>query len=245
MNHIPIDIHPLAGLVKGFIDTLLPPLCPLCRDLIDSDIGLCSICLEGIKRIEGPVCTRCGVPFSSVHVVGHLCKDCIGGRGYFRMARSFGLYEGILLDAIRLFKYRGKTSLAQPLAYLLSTCALEFGEYDLIIPIPLFMDRLKERGFNQSLLLSKRLGRLVSIPVEPFVLKKIRPSHPQVGLKRKERIRNVRGTFMVGEGSDIRGKKILLIDDVYTTGATAEEASRVLVMEGAEFVDVLTLGRRF
>lgn len=173
------------------------------------------------------------------------------------------------MEAIHRFKYNGKTSLAKPLGQLLtkgfsnpvrSLHAESHGKstesifdtetsnganngYDLIVPVPLHRTRIKERGFNQALLLARELAETYSLPVDYIRLKRIRPTDPQTGLKGKERMKNVRGAFAVEYGRFFEDKNVLLIDDVYTTGATVSECCRVLKKAGAKNTDVLTLAR--
>lgn len=166
------------------------------------------------------------------------------------MARSACIYEGILLDAIHIFKYNGKTSLAKPLIaimtgsrYIFEKAGLSFTGHDLVVPVPLHKKRLKERGFNQSLFLAKGLAGIYNLPVDYLNLKRIRATDPQVNLKGKDRINNVSGAFAAQDRVVFKDKRVLLIDDVYTTGATVLECSRVLKKAGAKTIDVVTLAR--
>ncbi|HCY19026.1 MAG TPA: amidophosphoribosyltransferase [Deltaproteobacteria bacterium] len=182
------------------------------------------------------------MPFISQEAEDHLCGTCIKKRRPFSIARSIGIYEGVLLEAVQRLKYNGKTSLARPLAKLM-TKEFSMNNYNLIVPVPLHKTRLKERGFNQSLLLARELSKLYNLPIDYLNLRKIRATDPQVNLKGKERIENMKGAFAVKNGAGFKNKKILLIDDVYTTGATVTECSKVLKKAGAKTIDVLTLAR--
>lgn len=160
------------------------------------------------------------------------------------MARAVGTYEGSLQEAIHRWKYEGKEYLH---IYFARWMAERFFDYwvphliDLLIPVPLHKKRLRERGFNQALLLGKELSRRTGIPCRKRVLQKKKPTVPQVNLGRPEREKGVRGAFEVIARKEVDGKAILLVDDVYTTGATVNECSRVLLAGGAKRVDVLTL----
>jgi len=204
--------------------------------------GLCEKCLDSIRLIKSPRCRCCGMPFISQEAEDHLCGTCIKKRRPFSIARSIGIYEGVLLEAVQRLKYNGKTSLARPLAKLM-TKEFSMNNYNLIVPVPLHKTRLKERGFNQSLLLARELSKLYNLPIDYLNLRKIRATDPQVNLKGKERIENMKGAFAVKNGAGFKNKKILLIDDVYTTGATVTECSKVLKKAGAKTIDVLTLAR--
>jgi ComF family protein len=148
-----------------------------------------------------------------------------------------------LQDAICLFKYGGKIPLAGPLAHLMIDRLPPLDGIDLIIPVPLHPERLREREFNQSLLLADRIGRYLDIPVSCTALTRIAPAPPQTTLSRKERLNNLRGAFAVSRPQTIIGKRILLIDDVFTTGTTVNVCAKTLRKAGSSDVSVLTLGR--
>jgi ComF family protein len=160
------------------------------------------------------------------------------------MARAFGYYEGPLREAIHRWKYEEKSSLT---CFFGEKLAEGFHPYwnsksfDLLIPVPLHLKRLRERGFNQALLLVKELSRRIRIPYSKRLLRKRIPTTPQIHLSGAEREKGLRGSFHVQGDKAIKGKSILLVDDVYTTGATVNECSRVLLNAGAARVDVLTL----
>ena len=160
------------------------------------------------------------------------------------MARALGSYDGSLQEAIHRWKYEGRTSFnpffGQWMAEgLRRYWALNF--FDLLIPVPLHPRRLRERAFNQALLLAKELNHRTGIPYHKTILQKRKPTLPQVSLSGVEREKGVRGSFQVVGTEELEGKSILLVDDVYTTGATVNECSKVLLAGGAKRVDVLTL----
>ncbi|MGZ3512977.1 MAG: ComF family protein [Thermodesulfobacteriota bacterium] len=163
---------------------------------------------------------------------------------YFTMARALGAYEGSLQEAIHRWKYEGKTYLTPFFAQWMAEGLSRYWEsdsFDLLIPVPLHPQRLRERGFNQALLLVKEISFRTGIPYGKTVLQKKRPTIPQVTLSGMERERGLRGAFHVTGGEGLLGKSVLLVDDVYTTGATVNECSKVLRRGGAKRVDVLTL----
>jgi len=150
------------------------------------------------------------------------------------------------MEAIHRFKYTKQTSLSRPLSALAKETFCQFWgpqAVDLLIPVPLHIKRLRERGFNQAYLLIGRWAKLEKIPCDPFALLRTRWTEPQTSLSRKERKKNMKHAFALRHSEKIGGQKILLVDDVYTTGSTANECARVLMEAGAEFVDVLTLAR--
>jgi ComF family protein len=223
----------------------LPPQCPCCgKFLEEGQQGFCSNCLSEIRWIEPPFCSICGIPFISGEVENHPCGACVTHRKYFTIARALGAFEGSLQAAIHRWKYEGKIHLtpffAEWMAEGLNRC-WEPNSLDLLIPVPLHPQRLRERGFNQALLLVKELSRRTGIPYSRKILKKKKPTIPQVNLSGVEREKGLRGTFHVIEKEELLGKSVLLVDDVYTTGATVNECSKALLRGGAERVNVLTL----
>jgi ComF family protein len=236
------------SLGRSLIDFFFPPRCPLCRSLLTEDppVGFCRDCLTGIKFLTHPYCSCCGLPFESSTQEDHRCSKCLTEERYFERARSIGFYEGPLAEAISLFKYHGAIHLARPLGNLLmaySGPGFSFTDYGLILATPSSKERLRERGFNPALLLARRVSSAFSIPLHLHALRRVRHTPPQTRLRGPEREKNIQGAFGVGDTEVIRDKTILLIDDVFTTGATARECAKVLRRAGAKKVDVLTLAR--
>ncbi len=160
------------------------------------------------------------------------------------MARALGAYEGSLQEAIHRWKYEGKTYLTPFFAEWMAEGLngyWDLNALDLLIPVPLHRKRLRERGFNQVLLLVKEISSRTGIPYRKTILQKKKPTIPQVTLSGLERERELRGAFHVIGREELKGKSVLLIDDVYTTGATVNECSKMLRRGGAKRVDVLTL----
>jgi len=178
-----------------------------------------------------------------------LCGRCQARPPTFRQARSWALYQSgdtphPLSQAIQNFKYQKNLSVGKMLAGLAVVHFPLHGQaYDLIVPVPLHPDRLRWRGFNQSLVLARAIGRARQLTVDPFVLERIRPTVSQTQLSISERRANVRGAFAVVAPEPLEEKRVLLIDDVYTSGATVEECAKVLYRAGATVVDVFTLAR--
>lgn len=159
---------------------------------------------------------------------------------YFSWARGILIYDDATSKAIQKFKYNMDTTYSKALGLIISSYS-DLKSFDMVIPVPLHIKRLRERGFNQSLLLARAVGKRHRITVDPFALKRTRWTVPQVNLSGKERKLNVKGAFEVQK--DVKGKRVLLVDDVYTTGATVRECSKVLKKSGAKDVCVLTLAR--
>ncbi len=237
----------MEGIIKGLIDLIFPPICAFCSNPLGEDdrAGVCPVCLGNIRFISPPICSKCGLPFPMEMVEDHLCGQCQERQWHFGSARALGLYEGPIREAIHLLKYHGKSFLAKPLIGLLDKGYqfIDYGLYDLLVPVPLHPKRLRERGFNQALILGRCIGRREGVSCMGSVLKKARWSSPQIDLSPKEREKNVKGCFSVAAPEAIRGKRILLIDDVMTTGSTVNECAGELLEAGAGEVDVFTLAR--
>jgi len=235
----------MRALIERCLQFLLPSQCHCCeRFLEEGQKGICPDCLSKIRWIEPPLCTLCGVPFLSREIENHPCGACLTRGKYFTMARAVGYYEGPLREAIHRWKYEEKSYLTLFFGEKLAEGFCRYWDpqsFDLIIPIPLHSKRLRERGFNQALLLVKELSQRTRIPYSKGLLRKRKPTTPQVNLNGGEREKGVRGSFHIQRDEEIEGKSILLVDDVYTTGATVNECSKVLLKAGAERVDVLTL----
>ena len=231
--------------VERLLQFLLPPICPCCDDfLAEGESGICPKCLSEIRWIEPPFCSVCGTPFLSANLPNHPCGVCLTQKKYFSLARAVGVYEGPLQEAIHRWKYEGKATLTPFFgAWMAEAFSRHWapGEIDLFVPVPLHLHRLRERGFNQALLLAEELSRRTGIGHLKRALRKRERTSPQVHLRGAEREKGVKGSFSVAREGDVEGKNIVLLDDVYTTGATVNECSKVLLAAGALRVDVLTL----
>ncbi len=192
-----------------------------------------------------PLCTICGIPFCSAGG-DHICGQCQINPPYFELARAHLLYEQSARDLIHQFKYNHKTHLRRPLALLALDGVTDFianHRPDIIIPVPLHSSRLRSRGFNQAVLLGDIFASRLSLPILVDGLIRIRPTAPQIDLSAEERRNNVKGAFTVKKPDRIMGKRILLLDDVMTTGSTVNECAKVLKKTGAASVIVATIAR--
>jgi len=164
----------------------------------------------------------------------------------YAVARAVGLYEETLLKAIHLFKYRGRIGIGKVLGNLMADFAGEIWDmnaFSVIIPVPLHRKRLRERGFNQAVILARQIAKRFSLRIDFLTLRRSVFTEPQVGLGREERSGNVRDAFAIRNPEHIAGQRILLVDDVYTTGSTLTECARALLTAGADSVAVLTLAK--
>lgn len=227
----------MPAMLSSFLDFIFPHRCTFC-DSISAE-PICPKCADSVNFISPPLCDICGIPFKSDVIKNHTCGDCMKKRRHYSWARGVVVYDDASAKAIHRFKYGHDTTYSAPLGSMMADYPLE--GFDLITPVPLHIKRLRVRGFNQSLLLANAIGKRKGIPVAPFILKRTRWTEPQVNLTGRERKVNVKGAFKVC--GDVREKRILIVDDVYTTGATVSECSKVLKRSGAKEVCVLTLSR--
>ncbi len=247
------DITPtlLRRIADGILNLVYPERCLICSapTARQQDCGVCEPCWDKTLQLEiaPPWCPSCGIPFQSFDSgTVHLCGDCILDMPPYSGARSFGYYRGELSRLAQGLKFDGRRNLSGLLAPLLARAFVQSWDrkqIDLIVPVPLHPKRRRQRGFNQAAVLARSLARLLAIPLSEDALRRVRPTNPQVGLTDAERVSNVRGAFLCFRTDLVAGRKILLVDDVMTTGATVRSASQALLEGGALRVSVLTLAR--
>ena len=242
----------MRGAVRALLDFVLPPRCLLCSlsTRRASLSWVCQHCWDGVEYITPPTCAQCGQPLAAsaegIATTTHRCGACLLVPPTYDRARAVGLYAGVLRDLIHALKYQRIYGLVQPLGDLLHQYFhTHWGEHppEALVPVPLHRSKLRVREFDQALALARRLSQGVGLPLWADVLIRHRPTLSQVGLSATERRRNIRGAFTVQKPQYCAGKALLLIDDVYTTGATVQECARLLRQAGATRVDVYTLAR--
>jgi ComF family protein len=234
----------------GLLNLFYPETCFLCSvpAARQQDCGICDACWQKVLalKIQPPRCSSCGLPFYSFEENSeHLCGGCIQRLPPYAGARSFGHYSGEMSRVIQEFKFSGRRNLVGLLAPLLADVFFDTwrrDEFDFIAPVPLHPKRKRDRGYNQSELLADSLARLVAIPYCKILLRK-RSTLPQVGLTDSQRLENVRKAFFCPVPQRVFKRRVLLIDDVMTTGATVESAARALLDAGAWRISVLTVAR--
>lgn len=231
--------HLASGIIPGLINFIFPSACPACSKPTNSLLHapFCRQCWHSIGQYTGPSCRVCGAHLVSVHA--DRCQHCLQDPPAFRTAHSFTHYEGIVASAIHHFKFLGIRRLSRPLSEFLFFHDAK--DIDAVVPVPLSPTGLKNRGFNQALLLARHLSEEKKIPLLMNVLRKIVETPPQVGLSAKERTANVKKAFTCT--GEVTGMNVLLIDDVMTTGATVNACAKQLLKAGAKSVSVLTLAR--
>lgn len=210
-------------------------------------VPVCDACWDSVRPYTGVECKRCGLYLeneSPLHGTG-CCGLCRREAFVFQQARSFGWYEGALRKLVQGFKYNTMLPLARPLAEYLRTALLRMEEtrFDLILPVPLHRNRERARGFNQARVLAAQLSKLCGVPIGEKDCVRVRDTKPQTGLRAAARRRNVAGAFAVPRMERVRRKKVLLVDDVLTTGATLNACARALTDAQAAGVWALTIAR--
>jgi ComF family protein len=234
-------------LAAGTLDLVLPPQCLACGAIAEGEAALCAGCFSRLRFLSHPLCDACGYPFElGEGAIAGLCAACLRRAPSFDRARAVFAYDDESRGLVIGFKHADRTHAAPAFARWLARAGAELiRECDIIAPVPLHRWRLFRRRYNQAALLALALARLAAKPCVPGLLHRLRATPSQGGLGRLGRARNVRGAFAVTERAraGLAGRRVLLIDDVLTTGATVEEAARALKAEGAAAVDVLTLAR--
>ncbi len=268
--------NPLKTIICFIIDLFFPLKCIKCHGLILRDIGqtgtpgrvngekdpfkdlfknyFCPDCIRlKYEPFAPPFCGICGERFEHDSLHSRLCHGCMDASGIISKVRAGAFYSGIIKESIHALKYQKKTALAKPLGEILFK---GFNRYfdpfdiDVIMPVPLHISKLKQRGFNQAFLVAKDINRILKnrgisleIGFDLYSLKRVKKTAPQIDFSRDQRKENVKDAFKVMKPERIKNKKILLVDDVYTTGATSREAAKELFKAGALQVDVLVVAR--
>jgi len=229
---------------RGMVDTLLPPRCLACSVTVDAPGALCPTCFSGFTFIAAPVCRVCGLGLELAVGDDLLCGACVRDRPDFNRARAVFVYNDHSKSLLLRFKHGDRTDAAVHLAAWLRRAGSELIDAcDVIVPVPLHRWRLVWRTYNQAALLANAVGRMCGKPTVPDALVRTRATPSQGRMNRDARRRNVSGAFKVKRLQAVRHKHVLLVDDVLTTGATAEACTRALLAAGARAVDVLVLGR--
>lgn len=226
-------------IAAALLNLVYPTRCPECGGPSDGlrTAPVCVSCFHSIERYHGPACAVCFEPLASEHA--STCGGCLAKPPPFSRLMSYGLHEGALKRAVNLLKFHSARGMARELGALVAS--MELPRADFIVPVPLSPRGLRERGFNQTLLIARALSRKTGVPVRMGLLVKAKDTPPQVGLPAKARLRNVRGAF--GTAAGLGGQRVLLLDDVVTTTATVRECAKALLKAGAGEVSVVSVSR--
>ena len=246
---LPVQIKRAADTVRAVLrtalDLALPPLCPACREPVEGQ-ALCPACWSKLSFITRPYCERLGIPFVYDPGPGILSMEAIADPPAYQRARAAVRFDEILRALVHALKYSDRLDLAPMMGRWISHAGRELlAEADALVPVPLHWRRLWTRRFNQSAMLAAAISAQSGVPIATGVLKRVKPTAQQVGLSRTERAANVQGAFRVppeARGA-VAGRRLVLVDDVLTSGATVEGCARALLRAGAANVDVLIFAR--
>ncbi len=235
----------LAAFGRAALNTLYPPTCLSCRAATGQADALCPACWRAMRFIERPFCDRLGTPFEQDLGEGLLSPQAIADPPVFRRARAVARFEdGPARRLIHRLKYSDRGDLARPLgAWMARAGADVLADSDAIVPVPLHPLRLWKRRFNQAAALAQAVAAESGKPFEPRWLMRVKSTRSQVGLTREQRAANMQGAFRAAPGAPLRGLRIALVDDVLTSGATANAAARALLRAGAADVDLIVFAR--
>jgi ComF family protein len=236
---------PLRTVFGCALDAALPTLCPACREPVGGS-GLCASCWSKLSLIAPPYCPRLGIPFAYDPGPGVLSMQAIADPPAYHRARAAVRYDDIARSLVHALKYGDRLDLAPAMGRWMARAGRELLDgADALVPVPLHWRRLWTRRFNQSALLAKAISRESGVAVGDAMLKRVKATAQQVGLSQTERAQNVQGAFRVpDEGrATVAGRRLVLIDDVLTSGATSDACARALLRAGAQSVDLLVFAR--
>jgi ComF family protein len=242
------SVAPVRAPLNVALGFFYPEICQLCESerATVEDGFVCSRCWQQVRFIRPPFCERCGLPFEGDITTTFECTNCREMELHFSSARSAVVARTIVLETIHRFKYQRALWFENFLADLLlreAVPALRGQNWNFIAPVPLHPVKHREREFNQAERLARHLSAATKIPVNTKLLRRVRTTRTQTLLTREQRAENVRGAFAIQKGTRLNGEKIILVDDVFTTGATTSACARTLLAAGAGDVCVWTVAR--
>jgi ComF family protein len=242
----------LRGVADALAAVLFPAPCRVCGQTLDhaSRIPICRVCLSSLVPYTGPMCADCGRPLVSPVTQQNeskpLCHVCRRGLYDFDFSRSYGAYTHAMARAIILLKYHKVLPLGGWFAARLQEVAIQYPEIfsaDVVVPVPVHATRLRERGYNQAELIARPLAKRLGVPFRSYLLVRTRARPDQLKLTQRERWRTVKGAYAIRQGTRVDNLRVLLVDDVMTTGATLDACSRALRSAGASKVVGLVVAR--
>ncbi len=239
----------LGCMIANIINLVYPPLCHGCgKKTTLPEQGLCSDCLNKIKKRFPPFCIKCGRQLPGSPSTQDLCSDCKEVKPYYDRAFSVFCYDGLVKELVHIFKYKKMTSLVNEFAELIVDFIKEYSickKIDIALSIPMHPRRLLQREINPSHILAKNTAKKLGIRYSGNLLVKTKNTPPQSKLKRHERINNIKGSFSIKKNKfrTLQHENVLLVDDLFTTGSTVNECSRILKEAGVNYIEVITLAR--
>jgi len=232
--------------LQAALSLLYPPICEGCGVGVGAREYLCPACLARAPRIVPPFCSKCSEPFSGAITSSFSCGNCANQTLHFEAAVAAYRARGIVRRLIHEFKYRQREYLRHVigdwLASLIEDGRIDPAQFDILVPVPLHPAKQRQRGFNQAVLLARSFSTQTGIPMK-MALDRVRYTKTQTAFDRTERLRNLRNAFRLRAGQDVQGLRVLLVDDVLTTGSTLSECARVLKNSGATSVYAATAAR--
>lgn len=242
-NRVKIVLKIIKKLGKDFEDTLFPEYrCFVCgREVFDTEIKLCETCKKKFPFITGNICQRCGMPIPDGN---HVCDACKNVKYNFDASRASFCYNAMTHGILYQLKYGGKKFIAKYFGELVYKTYTDWGIVaDVVIPVPLHRIRQKKRGYNQSELIADRFSELSGVPINIDIIYRTKETPNQTRLKKSERERNLLGVFEINKSKKLKGKTLLIIDDIFTTGSTANEISKMLLKFKPSAIYVITPGK--
>jgi len=236
-------VEAARGFCRAALDVALPPLCAVCREPVEGS-GLCPTCWSKLSFITRPYCERLGIPFQYDPGPGVLSMEAIAAPPAYNRARAAVRFDEISRALVHALKYSDRLDLAPMMGRWVGHAGRELlAEADALVPVPLHWRRQWARRFNQSAMLAAAVSAETGVPIAAGALKRVKATVQQVGLSRTERASNIQGAFKVPEKAAVAGRRLVLIDDVLTSGATVDGCARALNRAGAANVDVLVFAR--
>ena len=229
------------AVTRTALDFALPPRCPACGLIVGEAHRFCLACWQSLRFLGDPACGRCGLPFEYDAGDGAECGACLAAPPRFDRLRAAVAYGEVARAVALKLKYAGRPGVAETMAQLMRR---HVGEGDgILAPVPLHRWRIWRRGYNQSALIVRALARGSGLPADLALIERTKATPPLRGLGRRERALAVRGAFRLGRGRDVKGQAITLVDDVFTSGATANACAKLLKRSGAAQVNILCWAR--
>lgn len=228
---------------KTFTELVFPPHCAACGTRLAGYDNLCTRCLAEIKNITSPLCTICGAPFISKTGIDHVCGKCLKNPPFFTRARSVFIYNGPIRSLIKKMKFHDDRYALKTICEITAKNLTNtvYPNPGLLVPVPLHISRLRQRGFNQALEIAKRL--FDGLPIDISLLVRHKKTHPQTGLNEEKRRNNVEDAFYVTSRLKKTYDTVTIIDDIFTTGSTVNACAKALKKAGFERVEVFTIAR--